>query len=127
MKVSKLVEFKGLQDQVETLKAARESLLLDPILQNQIRALNRIEAEMAIGGISLADLIDHFQIPTRVSLRPRRVSYRTQRPGRARKARPVKLWVNPHTGEKHAAKRVSGPVLEWVKDYGRDEVTAWVV
>ena len=121
MKTSKLLEFKDVESKLLILGCYRDALLADEDLRLKLEAIWEIECVMLSSGVTGADLLDYFGVFIET-----KASAPTKAPGRARKPHERKTWVNPHTGERYAAKRIAGPVVDWIAKHGKDEVMGWL-
>jgi hypothetical protein len=118
------------QDGVQNLQAYHRELMADPFLQGMIDGIKEVDEILRSRGLTIKDLIQYHGLEFQA--RPTRrfsVNHRVKKSNLKRQRRPhaVKQWVNPYTGETYQGKRIAGPMLDWVKEYGREVVIGWKV
>jgi hypothetical protein len=117
--MSKLAEFKALEAQLAAQLAQLDALKQDDELKREIEFEQKLRALLAEHGFSLRDVI--------AILDPKAV--RTVAPAQSsgRKARAVKRYKNPNTGEVVETKGGNHRVLkEWKAEFGSDAVESWL-
>lgn len=126
--MSKLAEFRQLERHLAEQMAALEAMKGDKELEQEIKFESKLLSLLGEYDKSLKDVIS--------ILDPKGGSKPAgTRPGRAqpeptkatRKARSVKIYKNPHTGEFIETKGGNHKQLkEWKAEHGSDEVESWV-
>ncbi|MBK0155547.1 DNA binding protein [Pseudomonas sp. S75] len=117
--MSRLVEFRQLEQQLATQLAELESLKNDVGLQREIEFEQKLRTLMGEYGVGLREVIGILD-PTAAA---RTVSL----PAVGRKSRAVKVFKNPHTGEVIETKGGNHKGLKkWRDQYGIDAVTSWL-
>jgi len=119
--MSRLAEFRQLEQQLAAQLAELEALKGSSELQKEIQFETKLRALLVEYGCSLRDVINILDpqagrrtAPVAVEKAPRR-------------ARQVKQYKNPHSGEVIETKGGNHSRLkEWKKEYGSDEVESWV-
>ena len=120
--MSRLAEFRQLEQQLAAQLAELEALKGSSELQKEIQFENKLRDLLAEYGYSLRDIINildpqakrRYVAPAAAEKAPRR-------------ARQVKQYKNPHNGEIIETKGGNHKLLkEWKAQYGSDEVESWV-
>ncbi|MFJ2983087.1 MULTISPECIES: histone-like nucleoid-structuring protein, MvaT/MvaU family [unclassified Pseudomonas] len=118
--MSRLVEFRKLEQQLAQQLAELESLKNDEGLKKEIEFEKKLRALLAEYGFSLRNVIDLLD-PS---------ASRRAAPGvekTSRKPRQVKIYKNPHTGERVETKGGNHKTLkEWKAKHGSETVESWV-
>lgn len=119
--MSRLAEFRQLEQQLAAQLAELEALKGSSELQKEIRFETKLRDLLAESGYSLRDVINILDpqagrrsTPAAVEKAPRRV-------------RQFKQYKNPHNGEIIETKGGNHKLLkEWKAEYGADEVESWL-
>ncbi|GLO16086.1 hypothetical protein PPUJ20028_46720 [Pseudomonas putida] len=119
--MSRLAEFRQLEQKLAAQLAELEAMKGSAELQKEIDFETKLRDLLAKYGYSLRDVINLLDpqagrraAPAAVEKAPRR-------------ARQVKQYKNPHSGEVIETKGGNHSRLkEWKKEYGSDEVESWV-
>ncbi|MFT2159841.1 histone-like nucleoid-structuring protein, MvaT/MvaU family [Pseudomonas promysalinigenes] len=121
--MSRLAEFRALEQQLAAQLAELEALKNDDSLKKEIEFEKKLRALLEEYGFSLRNVI--------ALLDPQSTSRRTTVATSVksnRKPREVKVYKNPHNGETVETKGGNHKVLkEWKTKWGSDEVESWVV
>lgn len=119
--MSKLAEFRQLEKHLAEQLQALETLKGDAGLKKEIEFETKLRDLLAKYGYSLKDVIN---------LLPPQSSRRSTAPAPkagTRKARQVKVYKNPHTGEMIETKGGNHRGLtEWKAKHGADTVASWL-
>lgn len=119
--MSKLAEFRQLEKHLAEQLQALEALKGDAGLKQEIEFETKLRALLAKYGYSLKDIINLLDPQT-----GRRAPAVESKSG-TRKARQVKVYKNPHTGEIIETKGGNHKGLkEWKTEHGSDTVESWV-
>jgi hypothetical protein len=121
--MSRLAEFRKLEQQLAAQLAELETLKNDSGLQREMEFENKLRGLLGQYGYSLRDVINILDphASSRKSA-PAAVAEKA-----TRKPRSVKLYKNPHSGEIVETKGGNHRTLkEWKGQYGSDEVESWV-
>lgn len=121
--MSRLAEFRKLEQQLAAQLAELESLKNDSGLQKEMEFENKLRGLLDEYGCSLRDVINILdpQAATR-KLAPTATTEKA-----TRKPRAVKLYKNPHTGEVVETKGGNHKTLKaWKAEHGSDEVESWL-
>lgn len=119
--MSKLAEFRQLEKHLAEQLQALEALKGDAGLKAEIEFETKLRALLAKYGYSLKDIVNLLDPQT-----GRRAPATTQKAS-SRKARQVKVYKNPHTGEVIETKGGNHKGLkEWRAEYGADTVESWL-
>lgn len=119
-KMSRLAEFRAAEKALADQLAHLESLKKDAGLKKEIEFEQKLTALMADYGKSLREVIAILD-PQGVD---RKVVGRTVP---QRRARAVKVYKNPHTGEVVETKGGNHKVLKaWKAEHGNDNVESWL-
>jgi hypothetical protein len=121
--MSKLAEFRQLERHLAEQLAALEAMKGDKGLEQEIEFETKLRALLGEYNKSLKDIISILDPQT--GSKAGRVSVASAKP--TRKARSVKLYKNPHSGEVVETKGGNHKVLkEWKAEYGADTVESWL-
>jgi len=118
--MSRLAEFRALEQKLAAQLAELESLKNDNALKQEIEFEGKLRDLLASYGYSLRDVISILDPNVRVDV--------ATRPSKnARKPRQIKVFKNPHTGEVVETKGGNHRTLkEWKAKYGADTVDSWL-
>lgn len=120
--MSRLAEFRALEQQLAVQLAELESLKNDNGLKREIEFEHKLRDLLAEYGYSLRNIVAILD-PQSAN---RRAPIAIEAKG-ARKARAVKVYKNPHSGEVVETKGGNHKVLkEWKAEYGSDTVESWL-
>ncbi|MDT4865717.1 hypothetical protein FQZ97_1005380 [compost metagenome] len=121
--MSRLAEFRKLEEQLALQLAELEALKNDKSLQKEIEFESKLRALMAEYGVDLRHLIAVIDPEYRPAVA------KQARTGTAtRKPREVKVYVHPETGERVETKGGNHAVLKaWKAEYGAATVEGWLV
>jgi len=120
--MSRLAEFRKLEQQLAAQLAELESLKNDSGLQREIEFETKLRDLLAQYGHSLKDVINILD-PQAAN---RKGAPAAQEKG-TRRARTVKVYKNPHNGEIVETKGGNHKTLKaWKAEYGSEEVESWV-
>lgn len=112
--MSKLAQLHKKQTELEKLQAEVESLKKSKDVQKEMAFVEDLHKLLDKYGKKLEDV---------AALAPARAAS----PARTRKRRKLKVYVNPHTGEKIETRGGNHRILKaWKAEYGADEVENWV-
>ncbi|UHH33049.1 DNA binding protein [Pseudomonas veronii] len=121
--MSKLAEFRQLERHLADQLAALEAMKSDKGLEQEIEFETKLRGLLGEYNKSLKDIISILD--PQGGLRPRKAS--TAPVKSTRKARAVKVYKNPHTGEFIETKGGNHKQLkEWKAEHGSDTVESWV-
>lgn len=122
-KLSKLAEFRAAEKALAEQLAHLESLKNDGALKKEIEFEEKLKVLMGQYGKSLREVVAILD-PDSVKDAGRRSSLASL-PGR--RARAVKVYKNPHTGETVETKGGNHKVLKaWKAEHGNDTVESWL-
>lgn len=119
--MSRLAEFRALEQQLAAQLAELEALKNDDSLKKEIEFEEKLRGLLGEYGYSLRNVI--------AILDPQAASRRapTAVEKAARKPRQVKVYKNPHNGETIETKGGNHKVLkEWKSKWGAEEVESWL-
>ena len=117
--VSRLAEFRAAEKALQQQLAQLEALKQDAGLKREIEFEQKLVALMKSYDKGLRDII--------AILDPAAVSKPVARPTKTRRARVVKVYENPHTGELIETKGGNHRGLKaWKQQYGSDTVDQWL-
>lgn len=118
--MSRLAEFRQLEQQLAAQLAELESMKNDTGLKKEIEFEKKVRALMAEYGVSLGGVIALLdpqagrRAPSATSSAPR-------------KARDLKVYINPKSGERVETKGGNHKVLKaWKEEFGGDVVEGWL-
>lgn len=121
--MSKLAEFRAAEEQLKAQLALLESLKNDESLQREMEFENKLQGLMQEYGKNLADIIaiidpDFTKKPRGLVAHPEKA---------ARRARTVKRYKHPETGEVIETKGGNHKVLKaWKAEHGAETVEGWI-
>jgi hypothetical protein len=121
--MSKLAEFRAAEEQLKAQLALLESLKNDESLQREMEFENKLQGLMQEYGKNLADIIaiidpDFTKKPRGLVAHPEKTS---------RRARTVKRYKHPETGEVIETKGGNHKVLKaWKAEHGTEAVEGWI-
>lgn len=119
--MSKLAEFRALEQKLAAQLAELEALKNDGGLKKEIEFENKLRALMAEYGVSLNGVITILD-PQAARRAPTAVGG-----GQQRKERTLKVYVNPENGERVETKGGNHKVLKaWKEQYGAEVVEGWL-
>jgi len=120
--MSRLAEFRQLEQQLAKQLAELELLKGDSGLKKEMEFESKLRALLGEYGFSLKNIINILDPEA-----GRRIPAPRAAPARAvRKARDVKVYKNPHTGELIETKGGNHRQLrEWKAEFGADVVESW--
>jgi hypothetical protein len=117
--MSKLVEYRNLERHLSEQTALLDSLKNDPVLQKEVEFEEQLRALLGEYGKSLRD-IEALLNP--ISKRPA-----AQTEKKSRKARVLKTYKNPLTGEVVESKGGNNKLLgAWKAQFGSEAVEGWL-
>ncbi|BBH47647.1 histone-like nucleoid-structuring protein, MvaT/MvaU family [Pseudomonas sp. KU43P] len=118
--MSRLAEFRALEQKLAAQLAELESLKNDSALKQEIEFEGKLRSLLGEYGYSSRDVIAILDPAISVDITARPTS-------KARKPRQVKVFKNPHTGEVVETKGGNHRTLkEWKTKYGAGTVEAWI-
>lgn len=122
--MSRLAEFRQLEQQLAAQLAELESLKSDSGLQREMEFETKLRDLLTEYDHSLRDVIDILD--PQLSLRQGVFGGAPDK--KTRRARVVKVYNNPHSGERVETKGGNHRTLKaWKSEYGSDEVDSWIV
>jgi hypothetical protein len=122
--MSKLAEFRQLEKDLAQQLAALDALKGDAGLQREIEFEKKLRDLLGEYGFSLRDVIALLD-PSAASRRDSVGASTGEKT--VRRARQIKIYNNPHTGEMIETKGGNHKQLkEWKTQYGADTVESWV-
>lgn len=120
--MSRLAEFRALEQQLAAQLAELESLKNDDGLKREIEFEQKLRNLLAEYGYSLRNIIAILDPQAST----RRAPAATESKAGSRKPRQVKQYKNPHTGEVIETKGGNHRQLkEWKNEFGADVVESW--
>ncbi|RCL25187.1 transcriptional regulator [Pseudomonas sp. AFG_SD02_1510_Pfu_092] len=120
--MSRLAEFRQLEQKLAAQLAELEAMKGSPELQKEIEFETKLRNLLAKYQFSLRDIIDLLDPQA-----TRRPAQPAVAPKAQRRARQVKQYKNPHTGEVVETKGGNHTKLKaWKAEYGADEVDNWL-
>lgn len=118
--MSRLAEFRQLEKHLAEQLAALEALKGDSGLQEEIEFEGKLRNLLAQYGKSLRDVVSIIDPKSAVKAAP--ASQKV-----TRKARAMKVYQNPHTGEVVETKGGNHKTLkQWKAEHGSDVVESWL-
>lgn len=121
--MSKLAEFRQLERHLADQLAALEAMKGDKGLEQEIEFETKLRGLLGEYNKSLRDIISILD--PQLASKPGKAPSTPQKP--TRKARTVKVYMNPHTGEVIETKGGNHKQLkEWKAEHGSDTVESWV-
>ena len=119
--MSALQEFRSLQQTIRELTDRMNSLSNDSKLKQEIEFEEKLRALMAQYNKSLKDVVAILDPESKLA------NGKSSKASGTKRARKVKQYKNPHTGEVIETKGGNHKVLkEWKEKYGSDTVESWV-
>jgi len=119
--MSALQEFRSLQQTIRELTDRMNSLSNDSKLKQEIEFEEKLRALMAQYNKSLKDVVAILDPESKLG------NGKPAKSGGTKRARKVKQYKNPHTGEVIETKGGNHKVLkEWKEKYGSDTVESWL-
>lgn len=119
--MSRLAEFRALEQQLAAQLAELESLKNDDGLKREIEFEQKLRNLLGEYGYSLRNVIAILD-PQASTRAPAAAASKA-----VRKPRDVKIYKNPHSGEVVETKGGNHKVLkEWKAEYGSDTVESWL-
>lgn len=119
--MSRLVEFRRLEQQLAQQLAELEAMKSDGAIQAEMDFENKLRALLGEYGYSLRDVINILDPQAGVRRQVSQLQEKT-----ARKPRDIKVYKNPHNGEVVQTKGGNHAVLKsWKAEHGTDVVEAW--
>lgn len=120
--MSRLAEFRQLEQQLAAQLAELEALKSSSELQAEIQFETKLRALLADYGFSLRDIINILDPQAN-----RRAAAPAVAEKAPRRARQIKQYKNPHNGEIIETKGGNHKLLkEWKAEYGSDVVEGWL-
>ena len=121
--MSRLAEFRALEQQLAAQLAELENLKNDDGLKREIEFEQKLRNLLGEYGYSLRNVIALLDPQAST----RRAPAATESKAGSRKPRQVKIYKNPHSGEVVETKGGNHKVLkEWKAEYGADTVESWL-
>lgn len=121
--MSRLAEFRALEQQLAAQLAELETLKNDDGLKREIEFEQKLRELLAEYGYSLRNVIALLDPQAST----RRAPAAAESKAGTRKPRSVKVYKNPHSGEVVETKGGNHKILkEWKSEYGADEVESWL-
>lgn len=122
--MSRLAEFRHLEQELARQMAELETLKNDEGLKREIEFETKLRDLLAEYNFSLKNIItllDPQSASRRILKQPE------QKPRQTRRARSVKVYTNPHSGETVQTKGGNHKTLKsWKAEYGAQEVDSWL-
>lgn len=119
--MSALQEFRTLQQTIRELTERMNALSNDTKLKQEIEFEEKLRALMAQYNKSLKDVVTILDPDNKLG------NGKTSKAGGIKRARKVKQYKNPHTGEVIETKGGNHKELKaWKEKYGADTVESWV-
>ena len=119
--MSRLAEFRKLEQTLAAQLAELEVMKNDSALKKEIEFEQKLRGLLDSYGVGLREVIEILD--PQASRRPGAGVAPAKAP---RKARSVKVYLNPHNGELIETKGGNHKLLkEWKQQYGADEVESW--
>ncbi|CAH0650152.1 DNA binding protein [Pseudomonas sp. CAH-1] len=120
--MSRLAEFRKLEQQLAAQLAELETLKNDDGLKREIEFEKKLRSLLSEYGYSLRDIIAILDPESGSRRAPAAVAEKS-----SRKPRQLKVYNNPHTGERVETKGGNHKTLkEWKSQHGADEVESWL-
>ena len=120
--MSRLAEFRKLEQQLAAQLAELETLKNDDGLKREIEFEQKLRSLLSEYGYSLRDIIAILDPQSASRRAPAAVAEKS-----SRKPRQLKVYKNPHTGERVETKGGNHKTLkEWKSQHGADEVESWL-
>lgn len=120
--MSRLAEFRALEQQLAAQLAELETLKNDDGLKREIEFEQKLRELLAEYGYSLRNVIALLDPQA-----SRRAPVAAESKAGSRKPRQIKIYKNPHSGEVVETKGGNHKILkEWKTEYGSDEVESWL-
>lgn len=120
--MSRLAEFRKLEQQLAAQLAELETLKNDSGLKKEIEFETKLRDLLGEYGFSLRDIVGMLDPQTAGSKSTPVAAEKV-----TRKARSVKVYKNPHSGELVETKGGNHKTLKaWKAEYGGDEVESWL-
>lgn len=117
--MSKLAEYRALEKALQEQLAQLDALKDDQALKKEMRFEESLRSLMNEYGKSLRDII--------AILEPQRLPVRGALVSAPRRARKVKIYRNPHSGDVVETKGGNHAVLkQWKEQYGHEVVESWL-
>ncbi|ADR59584.1 Hypothetical protein, conserved [Pseudomonas putida BIRD-1] len=121
--MSRLAEFRALEQQLAAQLAELENLKNDDGLKREIEFEQKLRNLLGEYGYSLRNVIALLDPQAST----RRAPAAAKSKAGSRKPRSVKVYKNPHSGEVVETKGGNHKILkEWKTEYGSDEVESWL-
>jgi hypothetical protein len=121
--MSRLAEFRALEQQLAAQLAELETLKNDDGLKREIEFEQKLRELLAEYGYSLRNVIALLDPQAST----RRAPAVAESKAGTRKPRSVKVYKNPHSGEVVETKGGNHKILkEWKSEYGADAVESWL-
>lgn len=119
--MSLINEYRATEEAIKELQERLKSLEQDDKLKKELEFEGKLRALMASYGKSLRDIIALLDPDAKLSKSPR-----TAKGTVSKRARKVKQYKNPHTGEVIETKGGNHKTLkEWKAKWGADTVESW--
>ncbi|MEX5571544.1 histone-like nucleoid-structuring protein, MvaT/MvaU family [Pseudomonas lijiangensis] len=120
--MSRLAEFRKLEQQLAAQLAELETLKNDDGLKREIEFEKKLRSLLSEYGYSLRNIIAILDPESASRRAPAAVAEKS-----SRKPRQLKVYENPHTGERVETKGGNHKTLkEWKSQHGADEVESWL-
>lgn len=120
--MSRLAEFRALEQQLAAQLAELESLKNDDGLKREIEFEKKLRDLLNEYGYSLRNVVAILDPQAATRRAPAPVTEKS-----SRKPRQLKVYKNPHTGERVETKGGNHKTLkEWKSQHGADEVEGWL-
>ena len=120
--MSRLAEFRALEQQLAAQLAELETLKNDDGLKREIEFEQKLRNLLGEYGYSLRNVIAILDPQA-----SRRAPAATESKAGTRKPRQVKIYKNPHSGEVVETKGGNHKILkEWKSEYGSEVVESWL-
>lgn len=121
--MSRLAEFRALEQQLAAQLAELENLKNDDGLKREIEFEQKLRELLAEYGYSLRNVIALLDPQAST----RRAPATSESKAGSRKPRSVKVYKNPHSGEVVETKGGNHKILkEWKSEYGSEVVESWL-
>jgi len=120
--MSRLAEFRALEQKLAAQLAELETLKNHDGLKRELEFEKKLRSLLSEYGYSLRDIIAILDPQSASRRAPAAVAEKS-----SRKPRQLKVYKNPHTGERVETKGGNHKTLkEWKSQHGADEVESWL-
>ena len=122
----KLKELRAKEAMLEKLQEELKALESDKELRTDLKLRDEVEALLKKYNRPASHLASLFDLTAKTARGRKKAAAKAKAPVRTRRRRKLKIYANPHSGEKIETRGANHKVLKaWKAEFGGDVVESW--